>query len=376
MKKTIITISALLTIGLVIGIFTFNQAAPDERPAEELINVRTVSANAVDYQNKIFASGKLSAKEEMMLSFKTGGIIQRIYVKEGQRVKKGQLLAALQMEEIDAQTQQADLGQRQAAINIENARLGLQRAQREFENAKGLYEDSVATFEQFDNARIQLDNARNQLEAAETGLSVSQRSLDIASYNQKYSKIIAPSNGIILRKMAEANELKSPGQPVLLFGSRTQKQVIRVNLTDKDIIFVNFGDTAQIEFDAYPGEPFKGTITEIAQMADVLTNTFEVEIAVDDEGKKLLSGFIGKVVIDTRGRQSLVGFPVDALLNAQGKQGLIFTVNEERKAQQRLVDIVRLDGEQVLVKGGLDVGAEVIVEGGAYLEDGQAVLVR
>lgn len=336
--------------------------------------VETAAARAVDYRQTIFATGQLASRQEAKLSFKTGGIIKKIHVAEGQRVRKGQLLAELDLDEIRAQTQQAVIGKEQARIQVENARLALQLAERDYRNAKGLYQDSVATREQLENAEVQLANARNQLETAEAGLRFRDQGVEVADFNLKYSRIVAPADGTILRKLAEPNELAGPGAPVFLFGSSDGLMVIRVNVTDKDIIFVDLGDEAEISFDAYPNRPFSGTVREIAGMADPYTNTYEVEIEVDPGDEKLLSGFIGAVDIYTDTGMQLVEIPVDALLSADQDRAEVFVV-QDGKAMKTPVEIFRMEGGNLLVQRGLNPGDEVVTSGVAYLENEDSVMI-
>lgn len=353
-----------------------DQAAIEAEKTETITKpINTVKAAPVKYRHTVFASGRLSSSEEAKLSFKTGGIIKKIYVREGQQVRKGQVLAELELDEIRAQTQQAQIGQEQAAITIENAKLALRLAERDYENAKGLYQDSVATLEQLQNAEVQLDNARNQLEAAEKGLGFSQQNVDIAQFNLRYSRIIAPANGVILKQVAEVNELVGPGTPLFLFSSQDKAQVIRVHVTDKNIIFVQLGDEAGINFDAYPGTKFKGTVRELASMADPYTGTFEVEVEVDPDGKRLLTGFIGTVTIKTQVKEDLVAVPIDALVGANEQQGQVFTVQDGR-AKSQTVNIFKIDADQILVRTGLAPGTEVVVRGNGYLEEDDLVSVN
>ena len=289
-------------------------------------------------------------------------------------MKKGQLLAELELDEIRAQTQQAQIGQDQANITIENAKLALRLAERDYQNAQGLYQDSVATLEQLQNAEVQLDNARNQLEAAQKGLAFSEQNVDIAEFNLRHSRIIAPANGVILKKVMEVNELVGPGTPVFLFGSKDKAQVIRVNVTDKDVIFIELGDEADVTFDAYPNITFPGTVRELASMADPYTSTFEVEIEVTPNGKRLLTGFIGNVIIKTQNREELVAVPIDALVGAHEFKGQVFTV-QDGKAKSQTVNIFKIDAEQILLSSGLQPGTEVVVSGNGYLEDNDLVSV-
>jgi RND family efflux transporter MFP subunit len=343
-----------------------DQTKANARPVE------TTTAIPITYEHEVFASGRLSSSEEARLSFKTGGIIKKIYVREGQQVRNGQLLAELELDEIRAQSQQAEISREQAAITIENAKLALRLAERDYKNAQGLYKDSVATLEQLQNAEVQLDNARNQLAAAEKGLTFSSQNVDIAQFNLRHSRIMAPANGVILKKVSEVNELVGPGTPVFLFGSEEKAQIIRVNVTDKDIIFIDLGDQASIDFDAYPHHTFKGTVREVASMADPYTGTFEVEIEVQDEGRQLLTGFIGTVNIHTKASEELVSIPIDALVGANEQTGQVFTV-EGGKAVSKEVQIFKIEKDQILLSKGLPAGTEVVVRGNGYLEESDLV---
>ena len=372
--KNVQNILSLLSLSILLIACGGKDASETTKAEKAPRKVETFSAEAVDFEEFIFATGKLASSEESKLSFKTGGIIKKIYVKEGQQVRKGQLLAELDLSEIRAQTQQATLGKEQAAINIENAQLAVKLAERDYRNAKALYEDSVATLEQLENAEVQLDNAKIQLQAAEKGLAFNNRNVTMAEFNLKYSRITAPSRGVILRKHAEANELANPGKPIFDFGSKDKAMVIRVNLTDKDIIHVNLGDKADVNFDAYASTVFDGTIREIASIADPYTNTYEVEIEVDPQGKKLLSGFIGTVEIESPAKAALIEIPIDALIKADAKRGEIFLA-EDGKAKKVPIEIHRIRGDRLLVSKGLKAEDEVIISSVGYIEEHEAILI-
>lgn len=374
MKKILIITISLLAIAIIATAFGL-KGNKEESSQKNIREVQTVKTKTIDYQPAIFASGQLASKEEIKLSFKTGGIIRKIYVSEGQFVKKGQLLAILDLNEINAQAQQAQIGKQQADINIENAKLALKIAERDYRNTNGLYQDSVATLEQLENAQLQLDNARNQLESAQAGSSFNQKNIQIANFNVSHSKITAPSNGIILKKVAEANEMVGPGTPILFFGSKDKAQVIRVSITDKDIININLEDKAQVRFDAYPRHKFQGIVKEIASMADPYTGTFEVEVEIQSEGKKLLSGFVGAVTILTQANNKIIEIPTDALVSADRDRGWVYTVNNEQ-AQKKEIVILKLEGDNILVQSGLESDQDLVVSGAGYLQDGEQISIK
>lgn len=369
MKQTNITLFILLLL-LSAACQTEN---PEKNKADKQAKeVKTVEATSTDYQETVYATGRLSSTEEAKLSFKTGGIIRKIYVREGQTVRKGQVLAELTLDEIQAQTQQADISQQQADINIDNAKLALKLAQRDYDNALGLFQDSVATLEQLQNAEVQLENAKNQLAAAQKGKNLTKQQLNVAQFNLRFSRISAPSDGVILKKLAENNELVGPGNPVFLFGSKDKAQVIKVNVTDKDIIHIELDNPANIQFDAYPQLTFKGAVREKASMADPYTGTYEVEVEVKPEGKKLYSGFIGQVRIYTDAAQKLVSIPVDALLKANGQVGEVFIV-EDSLAKRTSISIYKMEDQTLLISKGLIPGDRVIISGAGFLNDDEPV---
>ena len=125
-----------------------NQAEPTSTQAEDRIPVRTLSLMTDTMSQTFSVSGQFTTDDETLLSFKTGGIIQKLYVEEGDPVRKGQLLATLNLTEVNAAVAQA--------------KLGLQKAERDFERANRLYLDSVATLEQMQNAKTALELARQQ----------------------------------------------------------------------------------------------------------------------------------------------------------------------------------------------------------------------
>mgnify|MGYP000492088769 CR=1 FL=1 len=373
--KTIFQLSILLIFSSILFLeCTDAESKTPEKTVSTAKKVETIKARAIDYREEVFATGKLASSEEMKLSFKTGGIIKRIRVSEGQEVRKGKVLAELDLEEIRARTQQANLGVTASEITIKNAALAVERAERELKNVQGLYRDSVATYEQLHDATLQLKNMQNQLESAKTGLDVSRQSKNVAGFNLKYSKIVAPANGKILKKLNEANELVSPGMPVFVFGSKNKAKVIRVNLTDKDIVHVGLGDETAVEFDAFPNKKFDGIVTEVASMADPYTNTFEVEIEVDAEEENLLSGFIGKVHILTNEKEDLIEIPIDALVTGNQKTARIFVI-ENGIARQKEVQIYKIEDDKLLINKGLNKGEEIVVRGAGYLENEDSVNV-
>lgn len=334
--------------------------------------VRTAAAEVIDFRETITGAGRLADREEIRLSFKTGGIVHRILVNEGDPIRQGQKLATLELDEIQAEYRKAELGEEKAKIDVENARLALRLAERDYRNAKGLYQDSVTTLEQLENAEVQLENARNQLDAVQKGLDLSRQNVDVAQYNLQYSTITAPHGGTVLRKLVEAGEIVGPGNPVLLMGAGARTKVLRIDVTDRHIFQLEQGAVAEVIFDAYPNEVFTGQVDELAAMANPMTGTFSVEVAVTPNQKRLLSGMIGQAKIPAATSLRLLRIPVDAMVQGDGQYVEVFVL-DDGKARQHRLQVYKMEGESLLIREGLEPTDTVITSGVGYLTNGQRV---
>ncbi len=315
---------------------------PENAHPGRKVRVHTAVVELKELSIPILTSGKLRFSKESKLSFKTPGILSRIYSKEGVAVNKNARMAALDLAEINAR--------------VDQARSANEKANRDLERAKKLYIDKVVTLEQLQNAETARDVARSELE--------------IAEFNLRHAVIYAPEDGFILKKFSEEGELLAAGQPVLLFGSGESGWVIQAGITDRQIVRINAGDTAQVVFDAYPKRVFKARLSEIEAVANPYTGTFEVEIRVLPEGETLYSGFIGRVTLFPKEKQRVHIIPIEALTEGNQKKAHIFTPNADRKSVSRHTIVIdRIWENQVLVLSGLENIREVITNGVQYLDE-------
>ena len=292
---------------------------------------------------------KLIAFTSQRLSFKTGGVIDRIAVDAGDAVKKGQLLAVIKQAEVDAAVAQAS----EAA---EKARRALERGRR-------LRADEVATEE--------------QVQDLTTAWNVARAGLEAARFNARFARIEAPSDGVVLQKLAERDELVGAGQPVLVLGATASGWVVRTSLADRDAVRVKVGDRAQVGFDAFPGREFAGTVTRVGSSADPLTGTFEIEIEVTPDGARFARGLVAKVslaIADEPGGGERTVVPVTAIVEASGSTAIVYVLDAGAGvARRKQVQVGPIVGDRVVVFAGLAAGERVITDGAAWLTDGKPV---
>lgn len=315
--------------------------------AADAIPVRVAMVETASAAKALRAIGVVAPADEVRLAFKTGGMIRAIHVEQGVRVRRGQLLATLADDEVAAAVAQA-----QAIAD---------KAARDLERGKALLADEVAT--------------REQVEDLETARSVAAATLRTALFNARHARIEAPGDGVVQRRLAEPDELVAAGQPVLVVGNTGGGWIVRAALSDRDVVRVRAGMTAEATLDAFPGRHFAATVTEIAAAADPQTGTYELKLAVDPQGEHFVQGLVAKVVIADEGAAGVSVVPVTALLEADGRAALVFVVAESGHARRVAVQTGRLLGERIEIVTGLSPGDRVVTEGAAWLDDNDAVRV-
>lgn len=327
-----------------------------ERPAasaatdETVVPVKLSPVATVVRAEPVVASGLVSSDQEARLSFKVGGIINRLFVDEGQAVRKGQVLATLDLTEINAQVTQAQLSS--------------EKAERDLNRVKSLYADTAATLEQLQNAT--------------TGQSVAKQNLAIAQFNRSYAQIQATVDGTVTRKLANVGELTSPGAPIYqLSSNRPGDWVVRVGVSDKDWARLRLGNRASMVLDAYPDRTFTGTISELAQAADPVNKLYEVKVRINPGTAKLAPGLFAKVTLVPTQSRSYTLVPVEAIVEGNGKGGFVYQLADDKKHVRKVpVQIGFLDGDKVLLTNGLSGVPDVITAGSAYLTEQSSVVVK
>jgi multidrug efflux system membrane fusion protein len=320
---------------------------PVKTKGPEIVSIKMVRVAPETISIPVHSTGILASSEELKLSFKTGGIIANIPVREGEKVKSGDLLASLNLSEINAQ------------VNL--ARNGFEKATRDYSRVKNLYADSVTTLEQLQNTT--------------TALDVAKSNLDIAQFNLTHSRITAPEDGVILKQFVKANELIASGYPVFLFGSSGRNWKVKTGLSDRDIVRINPGDSASVTFDAWPGIKFSAEVDQVGEMSNPMTGTYEIEMVLARNNYRLATGFVAGVSIFPSKKDTFIMIPVDAIVEADGLTGYAYAVTDSMTVQKIKVEIVTIYGTKAAIRGNLNGIKQIVSEGAAYLRDGERVKI-
>ncbi|MEH6345304.1 MAG: efflux RND transporter periplasmic adaptor subunit [Bermanella sp.] len=319
--------------------------ASEPSPVDVSVSVLPVHFSAT--AKKVVASGSVRPISEQVLAFKTPGFIDQVLVREGQYVKKGELMATLVLDEIDAQVAKA------SAV--------LDDASRQLERITALKGRQLAS-----------DERGRQ---AQTSVQIATADFTIAKFNRRHAVIRAPADGRVLTRHIESHELIQAGQKAFVFADEQQGWSVRLSVADIDVVKLKLKDKASIQLDAYPGQVFNGYVREIAGRSDARSQTFEVDVLLD-KAPRLYSGLIAHTQITPSFTQSLAQVPLTALIEANGVHAQIYVLNTKHEAVLQNIKIAYLNGQYAMVSSGVVEGDKVVVQGGPFILDGSAIAVR
>ncbi len=363
-KKTWIIIGSIVIVAVIIILAVLKGKGNDGiRVATEKVTRRTIIQT-------VSANGKIQPEKDIKISPYISGEVVELYVKEGDEVKAGDLLAKIDPEiYVSAYDQSvASLNTQQA--NTANARARYTQAKAQFENARQnferqdkLFKQNVISQSEFDQAKSTYDVAKAQVDAADQEIKAGEFMIKSSEAAMKRSRedltrtaIFSPNNGTVSKLSVEKGERVtgasqfSSGTEIMRIANLNEMEA-QVQVNENDIVRVSMGDTALIEVDAYLNRKFKGIVTEIATSAnttgvtvDQVTN-FNVKIhLLKDSYKDLMKpempsyspfrpGMSTTVEIQTETATNVLTIPIQAVTTRTDKDSLD-KVNEKNKTKK------------------------------------------
>jgi RND family efflux transporter MFP subunit len=289
-------------------------------------------------------TGKIAPWVEVDVSAELGGTVQEIGFEKGQRVTKGQVLARVGTDLLDA---------------------ALREAEAALDEAEANYNRATELFARQAVPRQELITQTSRYHAA-------QARLEVARLRVERSVITAPISGVAITRHVDIGEVLSPGALITSI-QQISRLKVEVGIPENDIAHFHTGGEATLEVDAYPGKTFEGKIHFLGPAASGKNRTFPSEVGITNTGNELRPGMIARVFLVKRRLDKAVVVPRDALLDRDS--GSVAFVGVDDRAQERQVVLGPSDGNRVVIEKGLSFGESLIVEGHRNLVDGQPIRV-
>ena len=346
------------------------------------------------------AMGAVRSKTISVLSSKVLGRIISIHVREGDRVKAGQLLVEIDDREMKAQLQKSQAGLKEAQYALDeiekairageaekkaaDARLAL--ASSTLDRFKNLFERRSVSSQEFDEvqtkntaAKADADQASERLQALIAKKSqiiarIDQAKADTANAEAflSHARILSPIDGIVTTKPADIGQMAAPGTPLLSVedeGHYRLEALVEESLIGR----IRLGDPVSVSLDALSQKPMPGQVSEIVPALDPASRSYiiKIDLRAPDSSTLFRSGLFGKARFNT-GTKQVLTVPVQSVLE-RGQLTFVYVVDPAKIAHMRLIQTGKPYDDRVEVLSGLSEGDQVIVEPLSAVKDGAAV---
>ena len=374
-------VAGVLLLLLLVGGFYWWMAG-DQRIEVSVVTVS--SSEGAGPQAVLNASGYVTARREATVSAKVTGKIEELKIEEGDSVKEGEVLARLDLSNVEANLSLAESQRRvtQAALRETQARL--KEAEQELTRVESLVAQGILTPSELDAAMANFESLRARLERQREEVVVEERQVEVWQQEREDRIVRAPFAGVVISKDAQPGEMVSPlsaGGGFTRTGICTLVDMdsleIEVDVNESFINRVEPGQPVEARLDAYPSWAIPCHVIAIIPTADRQKATVKVRIALGTTDPRILPdmgvkvAFLEKEAASRSASPSLLRVPVEAI-RQEGMDWVVYVV-EEGRARRRVIEAGEIRDGMREVRAGLEAGQRVVVEGRERVTDGTLV---
>jgi RND family efflux transporter MFP subunit len=352
---------------LILSLLSLIACGEEEQRKEIIRPVRYMQVFSTGGTRLRSFSGVAQSGLESKLSFKVPGTIKRIAVNVGDKVRAGEVIAQLDLDDYQLKKQQAQ-------ATLADAKAKARNAEANYERTRALYESKSAS-------RTNLDAARAASESTEAGVQSAEKQLELAESQLSYATLKAPLSGAIADVDVEVNENVQAGQIVVVLTSGSEIEV-KVSIPGILIAQIREGSEVKVAFDAIPGKEYLAHVSEVGIASVGMVTTFPVTVKLDRADSDIRPGMAAVVEFFFESKDQRERFIVPSHTVGEDQKGRFVYVVEPIPDQKeygiahlRSVTIGELTSEGLEIFEGLSDGELLITAGITRITDGQKVKI-
>jgi HlyD family secretion protein len=353
MKKLIIVIVAIAAF---VALIVSQQIKGDSKALE----VKVTAAEKGKIKDSILASGTLVFNTQVQLRSEVTGRVERVFVEEGQRVEKGDMLMQLDTEAFEAEVDRYKALVRQSEIDIERAQTRLKNLALQLKRQKELFDVGLSQQEVYDNIRNAKELAEIDVEARKESLNQAKASLSIAQDRLSKSVFRATMSGLLASVDIKEGETVIAGTTNivgsdLMLLADPSKILAELKVDETDIASIKLDQEAEIFAAAYPNKPFIGRVIHIGtsakQFAGSQGRSFKVKVLLNTDERTLYAGMSCRAEIATAIGNDAIKLPIEAVQDKDGGH-YVWLLNEDLTVTKQTIELgVSSDIEQAIESG-------------------------
>jgi len=359
MKKNLFDLISLCVVGLTL--LRCGDASPKAETVLRPVRSTVVTTNNGSLNRRF--SGTVRAGTAIKLSFRISGTVNQIPVKAGQKIKKGDFIASLDVADLQLKFDQAVAQENNAKIQMQTANANLDRV-------RGLYENNNVALSEY-------EAAKNQFAASQSQYETSRKATNLQRSQLSYGKIYAPMDGFIGAVQVEKNENIQSGTPIAVLNSQGDLE-IAIGVPESFISRIAVGDTASVSVPALNGASFPGVVAEVSYALESGSFTYPVNIRLSGDKGQLRPGMAAEVALTVKQAQEVDQLVIPTTAVAEDQSGRFVYILEDGASgraviRRRNVVVGALSDDGFAVLEGLEPGQEIVTAGVNKIHDGLEV---
>ncbi|NVN88877.1 MAG: efflux RND transporter periplasmic adaptor subunit [Rhodopseudomonas sp.] len=350
-----------LLAGLALAALALGLAGCDEKVTQKSHPSRPVLVATVHYEPESPARsfvGTIRPRVETDIGFRVPGKIAKRLVEVGQTIEIGQPLAELDQVDLKLQAEQAEAEYRAATGVLAQATAAETRA-------KELRGKGWSTEAQMDQARAAADEARARFNRAE-------RSVDLTRNSLSYATLNADTRGVVTATLVDAGQVVAAGQPAIRVARFAEKEAV-VAIPETLVGRAKDG-SASVSLWSEPDKTYAAKLREIAPMADPATRTYLAKFSLPEAGERVSLGMTATLTLADPTTERVARLPLSALFS-QGAAPSLYVVDAQGEVALKSVAVKSYETNDVVISGGVEEGAKVVVLGVQKLDPAEKVRV-
>lgn len=372
-----------VVIGMAVSVLT---SCKLDMPKETESSFETMTVDTTNIELPMKFSAKMKGSADVTISPQVSGQLMKIYVTEGEQVRKGQTLFVIDSRNAQHEVEAARANLQAAQANLQAANAQANSAKLEYESNKNLFDKKIVSSYMLENSLNSYKQAQAAVSQAKASVSQAQSALNRAKVNLGFCTLTSPVSGVIGEITVFAGDMVSPGTPLTIVSGNRQMEaefslpetVLEVGLssgytqTDKARNLANLPDVTFIMKNGTE-YPLKGRISTLPGVVNATTGSLACKATFPNPDGVLYSGIQGTVVLPYN-RQNVMVIPQTAVVRLQDKS-LVYKVKPDSTATAVTVTTTDAgNGKEVIVTEGLNIGDRIVTVGANNVQEGQRVL--
>lgn len=335
-KKRILWIVAIAVVLLIVVSVVISSKK------EKIIEVQTEKVARKNLTQVVTATGKIQSETKVNISAEVSGELVELPFKEGDEVKKGDLVVKIKPDAYYPQLKQQNAGVKVQESNLKTQEVNLKKYHLELNRIQELYNKGLASTSDLENAQTNYDATIAQMNTIKAQINQQKAALSSVEYDLSKTTIVAPMSGTVTQLNNEKGEKVlgtsyNIGSQIMTI-SDLSKMEAQVEVGETDVTMINIGDTARIQVDAFPNRVFNGVVYEIANTAKSKSTgtqeevvNFIVKIRIQNEGLDLRPGMSCSVDVEVERKDNVIAIPIQSVTTRDDDSASMKKMTEENK---------------------------------------------